>query len=299
MAEVDLVAEVRLAAEQVVVGKIDRQAIADALNLSGFENWRSEFSRVPAQIRADGSIGELEFEPEWASEIGADSSNSSIVFRPDKRPTQLPGTGRVAAVLLLLFPIDLPATTLGKVASDPDVEFFLSDHHQQASGEHTAFALTQRPTTMTDHAGQISLPGGKQEPNETLIETALRETEEEIGLGRSSIEVIGTLKTVYIPPSDFTIHPFVGWFDDRAPNSSPSFIRNDSEVAKILVPSIHQLAVPGVLDRGIVESGNDADGEPRRLEVPFYRLGKHRVWGATGIVISELMARLKKLNQIV
>lgn len=299
MAEADLVAEVRLAVEQVVVGKIDRQAVVDALNLSGFENWRSEFSRVPALIRADGSIGELEFEPEWASEIDADTSNSSIVFRPDKRPPQLPGTGRVAAVLLLLFPVDLPSSTLRKGTSDPDVEFFLSDHHQEVTGEHTAFALTQRPTTMTDHAGQISLPGGKQEPDETLIETALRETEEEIGLARSSIEVVGTLKTVYIPPSDFTIHPFVGWFDDRMPNSAPNFVRNDSEVAKILVPSIHQLTAPGVLDRGIVESGKNADGETRRLDVPFYRLGKHRVWGATGIVISELMARLKKLNQVV
>ena len=91
---------------------------------------------------------------------------------------------RKAAVLAILFPIDDPASIS------------------------TGILLTKRKHTLSKHAGQISFPGGKQEQNETLTQTALRETHEEIGLFADDIELLGPLSPLYINVSNFCVHPF-------------------------------------------------------------------------------------------
>ncbi|HRG09084.1 MAG TPA: CoA pyrophosphatase, partial [Cyclobacteriaceae bacterium] len=83
-----------------------------------------------------------------------------------------------------------------------------------ADGDDVFFPLTKRPDYLGTHGGQISLPGGKAEPGETLIETALRETQEEIGIKPESIEVLGTLSDFFVIPSNFIVKPVVGLLHD-------------------------------------------------------------------------------------
>ena len=79
--------------------------------------------------------------------------------------------------------------------------------------------LIKRPAHMKHHAGQIALPGGRIEKGETALETALRETNEEIGILSTEIEILGTLSELYVQVSRFQIHPFVGWLSKK-----PKFI---------------------------------------------------------------------------
>lgn len=107
--------------------------------------------------------------------------------RAIRRPDERSGSPRVGAVLVLLYP-----------------------YH-----ETTHLALTRRPDNLKDHSGQVSFPGGKVEPNESPTTAALRETWEELGIPPSQVEVLGELTPLYIPPTDFEVHPFVGWIPHR------------------------------------------------------------------------------------
>lgn len=172
--------------------------------------------------------------------------------RPRQRPADLEGDGRVGAVLLLLF-----------------TEF-----------DRTKIVLTRRCEKLSHHAGQISLPGGRVDPGETTQQTALRETHEEIGVPPATIEILGQLNQVYIPPSDFTVSPHVGWFEGL-----PNFVPSEMEVAEVITTSIRHLLDPATLSNGAI----DVDG--RRLNVPFYKINDHRVWGATAIILREFLLR--------
>ena len=77
------------------------------------------------------------------------------------------------------------------------------------------FFLTQRTLSVEHHKGQISLPGGTCEKNEKTINTALRETEEEIGVDKNEVEIIGELTPFFTPTSGFIVHPFIGWCNRR------------------------------------------------------------------------------------
>lgn len=142
-----------------------------------------------------------------------------------------------------------------------------------------AMVLTVRREHLPDHAGQISFPGGQRENNESLPETALREAEEEIDLPPASVQVLGRLTPLYIPPSNFCVHPFVGSID-AVPNLRPT----DAEVEQVLqVPLAH------LLDPATRKT------ETRRLdgsdvEVPYYDVAGHTVWGATAMMLAEFLA---------
>lgn len=147
------------------------------------------------------------------------------------------------------------------------------------------FPLTLRTDTVMDHRGQVSLPGGAWEPDDAhLKQTALRETEEELGVPQSRLNVLGRLTPLYIPPSDFCIHPFVAVASAR-----PAFRPDPREVAAVLEAPLSLL-----LDGA-------ARGEEERLlhdvpvRVPFYRIGSHQVWGATAMVLAELAACLSRV----
>lgn len=145
-----------------------------------------------------------------------------------------------------------------------------------------AFTLTRRTETVENHRGQISLPGGAWEQGETLAETAVREASEELGISMETAQLIGRLESLYIPPSDFEIHPFVACRPER-----PAFVPNPAEVAELL-----EVPLAALLDTGLhqvedwVIRGYD-------VRVPFYHLQGHKVWGATAIVLSELEGRLR------
>lgn len=173
--------------------------------------------------------------------------------RPLTRPADKPGNPRIGAVLLVLY------------------EKFSAPH----------ILLIRRHDDLKYHPGQISFPGGRQEPGEQLLETALRETREEVGLHRDTLLLLGTLAPVYISPSDFMVYPFVAWHDGQ-----PALKMELSEVAQILETPLGLFLDPsmGCTEIRIMDN--------MELNVPFYRLGGDTVWGATAMILSELLQRL-------
>ncbi len=175
--------------------------------------------------------------------------------RPVARPTELEGTGRIGAVLILLY------------------------RHQE-----TLFlTLTKRGDGLSTHSGQISFPGGRQEDGESLEETAVRETQEEIGIDPSMLSVIGSLQQVYIPPSDFHVHPYVAWVNS---NKKPRFTPSEVEVSEIIEVPVLSLLNPELRQTQRRKfRGNYYD-------VPYFAIQEHQVWGATAVMLNEFIQRL-------
>lgn len=151
------------------------------------------------------------------------------------------------------------------------------------------FTLIKRPNYNGTHGGQISFPGGKLEENETVKEAAIRETEEEVGILKNQINILGELTQVYIPPSNFLISPFIGYL-----NQSPAYIPDSREVEKIIDVPISQL-----LDESLVKTKKIAMskyGENKLyIDAPYFELQNQVVWGATALILSEFKDILKKI----
>jgi len=138
------------------------------------------------------------------------------------------------------------------------------------------FLLTRRTDGVDKHKGQISLPGGKQEDGESLLDTALRETREEVGVTIDAAAVLGMLSPVYIPPTGFLITPYVAALPDR-----PRFAVMHREVAELIEVPLAALFDPTIVRREMwMLRGVE-------VEVPFFQIGPHKVWGATAMVLSE------------
>lgn len=140
--------------------------------------------------------------------------------------------------------------------------------------------LTARPDGMRDHAGQVAFPGGRREPGETFVETALREAHEEVHLDARAVELVGPMTPLYIPPTRFLCHPFVA-----LATSPPSLVPGEAEVAAILHVPLDDLFADAALAFGTWE----VNGQPS-AQVPYYRVGAYRVWGATAMMLAELRA---------
>ena len=140
--------------------------------------------------------------------IAAQMRFAPDLLRKAWRTGQFPAESRVAAALLLLYP------------------------HESGA----AIALTVRASGLAHHPGQISLPGGATDPGETLVQAALREAAEEIGVDPASVRVLGELTPVHVLVSGFTLHPIVGVTDRR-----PDFLAAPGEVEEILEVSLHDL----------------------------------------------------------
>lgn len=185
-------------------------------------------------------------------------SKMAPMTRPIRRPDNMTGRPRVGAVLLLLYPKN-------------------SQLH---------FVLTRRRDDLNSHAGQISFPGGRQEDGEPLPLTALREAQEEVGVDPKQVRILGELTPIYIPPSDFEVHPFVGWSA-----AAPIFFPAEWEVAEIL-----EVPLPHLFDPAYHRQ------EPRdfngfTLQIPYYAVGEHKVWGATAIMLSEFVGRIEVVGR--
>lgn len=127
------------------------------------------------------------------------------------------------------------------------------------------------------HSGQISFPGGKYEPGDkSLIQTAKRETFEEIGVNGSQVEIIGNLTTLYIPVSNYIVHPTVGFT-----KNIPKFIPNETEVKKVIVFPLEYF-----LSESNVHSG-EIKVRTHRVKTPFYKINEYKIWGATAMIMSE------------
>ncbi|MCB8934426.1 MAG: CoA pyrophosphatase [Anaerolineae bacterium] len=176
------------------------------------------------------------------------------------RPNDQPNSPRLGGILILLYCVD--------------DEFHI--------------VLTQRPDYDGVHAGQVSCPGGRHEPPETLGETALRETWEEIGIPPADVELLGQLTPLYVMPSDFEVHPFVGRYTGAG---RPRFVPDPREVAAILEVPLRLLLDPATRAKEEMELRGGL-----RLHVPFFRVGERRVWGATAMMLSELVERIRALG---
>jgi len=144
-------------------------------------------------------------------------------------------------------------------------------------------ALTVRGAHLRHHTGQVSLPGGRVDPGESIEAAALRETAEEIGVTPGAIQVLGPLTPLEIPVSGFVLHPIVGVADVR-----PEFRRAESEVAKILEVALSTLADPAVLKREV--RTRVRNGVATEVDTPYFDIEGEKVWGATAMVLAEFIA---------
>jgi 8-oxo-dGTP pyrophosphatase MutT (NUDIX family) len=149
----------------------------------------------------------------------------------------------------------------------------------ERAGEPVA-VFTERRADLRRHAGEISFPGGRQDaPEEDLRITALREAEEEIGLARTAVELVGALAPVGTFVTGYRVHPFVGVLADR-----PAWVAQETEVAQVLELSLTDL-VRGHEHKRLVRRGVP-------IKTPTYTVDGHLIWGATARIVEQLLARL-------
>ena len=141
--------------------------------------------------------------------------------------------------------------------------------------------LTVRAGRLGKHAGQVSFPGGLIDAGESVRDAALREAFEEVGLDPAAVRVAGALSPLYIKVSNFAIHPVAG-----VAESTPRLRPSAAEVARLLPAPLAALADPANLRRGT----RWRDDLP--CDVPYFEVRNERVWGATAMVLAELLAML-------
>ena len=148
----------------------------------------------------------------------------------------------------------------------------------------THLVLILRKTYKGVHSAQVGFPGGKYETEDPNLEyTALRETQEEVGVLMDTVEVLKPMTQLYIPPSNFTVAPFLG-----ITHQTPNFIKQDEEVEDLIeVPIIDFLDDTNMTDVKVMTSLNI------ELEVPAFKLNGYVIWGATAMMMSELKDLLK------
>lgn len=140
--------------------------------------------------------------------------------------------------------------------------------------------LIKRPVYNGVHSGQISFPGGKQEEtDDNIIETALRETEEEIGISRETHHILGSLTSLYIPVSNTKVQPVISYIEE-----TPIFTPDQKEVEDIIEIKIADLLNPEcpVIDQNFYENN-------RLIRAPYFKFGDKKIWGATAMIISEFI----------
>ena len=173
--------------------------------------------------------------------------------RPGWRPGEVPDHATPAAALVLLYPLD-------------DAPHVL---------------LTVRAGRLGKHAGQVSFPGGLIDAGESVRDAALREAFEEVGLDPAAVRVAGALSPLYITVSNFAIHPVAG-----VAESTPRLRPSAAEVARLLPAPLAVLADPANLRRGTRWRGD------LPCDVPYFEVRNERVWGATAMVLAELLTML-------
>ena len=186
------------------------------------------------------------------------SAQRKMMITPNRFPTEnQENEGIPASILLLLYPIE--------------GEWF--------------FFLTKRSQDLEHHKGQISFPGGVVEKNESKMNAAIRETNEEIGVDKDVIKIIGNLTPLYIPVSNFHISPYVGWTEEK-----PHTKVQDAEVKRVFSVSINDL----ILERNLKTKKDFFSN--KSVKVPYFDLNGETVWGATSMILSEFKFILRNMK---
>jgi len=149
----------------------------------------------------------------------------------------------------------------------------------------THIILILRRTYKGVHSAQVGFPGGKIEPeDDSLMEAALRETEEEVGVSRNVVTVLKELTEIYIPPSNFFVQPFLG-----LTNTTPIFIPQDDEVEALI-----EVPLSLFMDDKTLVTKKITTSYATNIDVPAFLLNGHVVWGATAMMLSEVRELLKQ-----
>ncbi len=160
---------------------------------------------------------------------------------------------------------------------DPRIAAVLILGYPRNGKPHIVF--TRRTETVSNHRGQISLPGGRRDPGDDSLEkTALRETHEELGIPPADVSVLGRLDDELVIVSNFLIAPYVAALDYE-----PSFQPSAMEVAEVIEVPLDQLADPAIFRE------EDWD-RPERPRMQFYTVGPYEIWGATARILRKLLA---------
>lgn len=147
--------------------------------------------------------------------------------------------------------------------------------------------LIERAIYAGIHSGQIAFPGGKAEESDPDLKyTALRETYEEIGVPIEQVEVLGNLTDVYINPSNYLVTPYIGYV-----NSSPDFVKNEREVQTIITIDILNRENVTRSVKKITHSNGMS------LQTPFYSIDGFTIWGATAMMMSELLVLTETIQK--
>lgn len=139
------------------------------------------------------------------------------------------------------------------------------------------------------HSGQISLPGGKMEKTDnTLVETALRETWEEIGIHPKQIKILGKLTQLFIPVSDYIVQPVIGTL-----HYEPEYSPDPREVDEVYSLPLEKLTDPVCVNTSQTFTENN-----KKYTAPFYKIDDLQIWGATAMILSEFMELYEKTMKI-
>jgi len=181
-------------------------------------------------------------------------AHERMLGRVRSLPLEVPADARPSAVLSLLFPVE----------------------------NETHLLLIRRTEDGRPHSGQISFPGGKQDPTDaSLRATALREAQEEVGIISSEVQIMGALTPLYIPVSNFMVYPFVAFAAYK-----PEYNLSRSEVAEVIEAPLQLFLSADTKTRTRVTSPADKNFA---AEVNAYQLKNGAiVWGATAMILSEL-----------
>jgi len=154
------------------------------------------------------------------------------------------------------------------------------------NGSSTHLLLILRKTYAGVHSNQIGFPGGKvEEQDQGLLHTALRETQEEVGVLADEVNVLQQLSDVYIPPSNFLVTPFMGLYENPKP-----FVLQKSEVEQLI-----EVSLADFLDDSNLIEQELSTSYAQNIKVPAFKLNGHVVWGATAMMLSEVRFLLKEI----